>query len=369
MRVCVRQHLLLMASAIVVAGVLAQGAPGGAAAAVVRPVVTKSADGLFTWNGLPDPAVIDTAAGLYLTWVTSPLPLGRSPEHEELAHISTSTGEVMARRAIDGRVAGAVKAGHWLMVTVTSSGEELLRLNPTTLAEDGNWRIGHTGLLGPGASSVVRTVAGVWVTGGDRLVRVTARRGKIVTSITLPGVAHSDLATNDAGSILLVGEANEEGLGHIQRRNPMTGQLIATSSQIGGVVNPFLTSVTGGDFWISEATGMMGYVRLYHLTDLSPIGSACETGARTETCVVGTNGIAARVRDGVLFVTQVDGGPAHNFCAEPDGHFLGTLPIPTTDSLLAIGQKVLFLLGPLAGRTQVETVTEVVIPSACAGGH
>lgn len=350
--------------AFAIAGVLAQVAPSAASTSVVRPVVTKSADGLLTWQGLPDPGVIETATGLYLTWVASPLP-SAAPEHEELARVNATTGKVTAKRTVDGRVAGAVTAGRSLFVLVTFGGEQLLCLNPLTLDETGHWRIGHSEVPGAEASALGVAGGGVWVTDGDRLVRLTPTRGKIVASIAIPGAANADLATNDTGSVLLLGEANEAGVGLIQRRNPITGHLFGKSPQVVGIVNPSLTSVTRDDFWISESTGMMGYVQLYHLKDLAPVGSACHTGSSTETCIPGTNGIAARVSDGRLFVTQVFGGPAHNFCAGTDGHVLAALPIPASDGLLAVGRKVLFVLGPLSGTTQIEPVLEVAIPSAC----
>jgi hypothetical protein len=335
----------------------------GASPRAVHPVVVRSPGGLLSWRGLPDPGVIDNASGLYLTWVTSKLPLGRSSEREELARVDTTTGDVTAERALVGRVAGVVELRGSLFVTVTAHGARLIRLDPVSLAETGHWYV-SMGFL-EGTSSIVSAAGGVWVAAGRRLVRFTPTRGKAVAAITMERAAESDVATDATGSLLLVGEADATGVGHIQRRDPLTGRLVAESPALEGVANPFVTSVAGGDVWVSEATGMMGYVRLYSLTSLTPVGGSCATGTPSATCVHGTNAISAQVSDGVLFVTQPAGGPAQNFCAATDGQVLARLAIPASDTLLAVGRDDLFLEAPIRGRTQTAPVVEMAIPRSC----
>lgn len=71
------------------------------------------------------------------------------------------------------------------------------------------------------------------------------------------------------GTILLDGEA-EDGGGAVQRRDPLTGRLLATSPQLIGVVEPWIGGVIDSGVWISEASGHMGYAERLDLTTLKP---------------------------------------------------------------------------------------------------
>lgn len=113
---------------------------------------------------------------------------------------------------------------------------------------------------------------------------------------------------------------------------------------------------------------MMGYTQLYDLDDLTAIGAPCNEGASNPTCLVGTNGIAAQLTRGLLWVTQAVGGSARNFCGQPDGHVEASLPIPDDDSVLAIGTQndVVFILNPQLSKDKGQTVTEESIPKECS---
>lgn len=304
----------------------------------------------------------ESTGGLYLTWVTSPP--GHSPEAEELARVNASSGKVTARRRVEGAVAEAVIHGGSLFVLVTSNGEDLLRLNPVTLTEIGHWHLGRAQVPGSEASAMVVAGPGMWIATGPELER--SYTGKVLRSIPKPGAVNADLATTRLGSVLLVGEASASGEGEIERLGIVTGELMEESPPLSGIVNPFLTSVTGNDFWVEESTGMMGYVQLYHLTPLGPVGSTCGPATHTQTtatCILGTNGTRARMADGDVFITKSPGTNHYRaYCATPGGQVLAALPVPSADAILAIGPKVLFVRALSPGNTAVK---EVPIPPAC----
>lgn len=243
---------MLVATAVVAAGAAAFGSqsvphsrPGHSR--VARPTVTRT-NGLLSWGDLPQPAVFLAGTGVYLTWVTSPLPFGRAAVHEELARVDAVSGKVTAQMSVNGQITSVLMDRGSLLALVTSKGEELLRLDPQSLAETGHRRIGGAQVPGSEASAMVRTDGGVWVATGPELVRVTPVRWKVSLRVPITGALNADLATTAMGSVLLVGEATKAGLGHIQRRNTVTGQLMTESTLVYGIVNPFLTAVTGNRF-------------------------------------------------------------------------------------------------------------------------
>lgn len=356
--------LVVTAVVAAVAGALASqsGPPRATAAHRSSVQIAKRADGLLSWRDVDQPDVFMAGTGLYLTWVTSPVPPRRAPVHEELARVGSKSGRVTAETSVRGQVMSACVDSASLLVLVTSKGEELLRLDPITLEQTGHWHIGRAQVPGSEASAMVRAGGSLWIATGPELVRFTVARWKISLRIPLAGAINADLATTTTGSVLLVGEADEGGLGHIERRGVVSGQLMSESPPLYGIVNPFLTAVTGNYFWASEATGMMGHVQQFSVTPLVPVGT-CRTGIRTQTCVFGTNGITARMSNGRLFVTQPAGGRVLNFCATTGGKVLAPLPIPLSDDVRAVGKSVLFVLVPSARyRTALK---EMTIPQAC----
>jgi len=124
-----------------------------------------------------------------------------------------------------------------------------------------------------------------------------------------------------------------------------------------GIVAPVVGGVTGASVWVSESTGMQGFVERFDTATLDP---------DQETRVEGTNGISVRLADGLVWVTQVDGGRPHNFCGVPSsGRALGWLQVgrASQDEVLAIGPRQLFYALPTpSGRAYVE---EEPAPTAC----
>jgi hypothetical protein len=308
-----------------------------------------------------------TSSEVFVAWQTGQP--GSPAVRSELARIDATTGRIQARQRFSGFVLQALQAAGSLWVATwigpALATETLMRLNTRTLQVTKRWRIGIGG--GPDWAAQVLVVAGggLWDAGGNRLVRVSLPSGMMTTSIALPGAASSDLSANAAGTKLLVGVADSEGRGVVQRRDAATGAVLA-SRRVSGVAAPMVAGPVGRAVWMSEATGMMGYVQRLDATSLTADRSTCWEGQSTSTCVTGTNGITARVADGLLWVTQVAGGSARNYCADPlDGRKLAPieLPEPTQEIVLAIAPRQVFYAAP--GPKGGQYLRQESIPGAC----
>ena len=178
-------------------------------------------------------------------------------------------------------------------MTWTMTGEKLLRLSPETLRLTGRWRAGRGGGQPRAAQVLAIAGGGIWVAGGNRLLHLSLPGGRVMDSIILPGAASSDLSANTAGTVLAVGEADSSGRGAVQRRDPGTGAILA-SRPMTGVTAPIVEGPIGSAVWVSEATGMMGYVQRLDAATLAPARGTCLAGRSTASCVAGTNAITAR---------------------------------------------------------------------------
>ena len=359
----VRSAAMLAAPALSSVLVLAcTGATTGIPAAVSPPPGVPGAFG----PPLLMPQVAVTATGLYVAWqVSRPGSVVRS----ELARVDEASGRVEAARRLGAAFEQAVSAAGALWVAASTgsipAAQTLLRLNPDTLQLTGQWRVGTGG--GPDWAAQVLVVAGggLWAAGGNRLVHLSLPGGTITASIALPGAASSDLSANAAGTILIVGEADSGGRGAVQRRNPTTGALLAAYPMM-GVRAPAVAGPIGSVMWVSEATGMMGYVQRLAAATMTAAGSACRDGGTTSTCVEGTNDVTARLANGLLWITQVAGGPGRNYCADPvTGRKIAPieLPQPTQDEVLAITPHLIFYASP--GPAARQYLRQEAIPSAC----
>jgi hypothetical protein len=316
---------------------------------------------------LLNPRVTVTHGVFLVAWEVSPP--GEAPIRSELARFDAATGRIEATQNVTGVVGQVLDAsGSLWCVTETGSmpaAETLLQLNPATLRVIRQRRIGTGGEFAWAAQTLVVAGRWLWVAGGNRLLRVWPRTGGVTVSIVLPRAASSDVSANSAGTTLIVGEADEEGRGAVQRRDPATGALLA-SHAVEGVAAPTVAGPVGSAVWISEATGMMGYVQRLGSASMRPDGSICAEGRITATCVPGTNGITARVADGLLWITQVAGGSQRNYCARPvSGRAIApvVLPRPSQDIVLGIASDRIFYAapGPRAG----QYLRQLPIPAGC----
>jgi len=287
----------------------------------------------------------------------------------ELARVDAMTGRIEASQLFTGSIHQVLEARGSLWAVAESSStaatETLLRLNPGTLRVSRRQRVGIGGEY-PWAAQILVVAAGwLWAAGGDRLLRVSLRTGAITASIVLPEAASSDVSANAAGTVLIVGAADVGGRGTVQRRDPSTGRLLA-SHRVEGVAAPTVAGPAGSAVWISEATGMMGYVQRLDAASLRAEGSTCEEGRLTATCVPGTNGISAHIASGLLWITQANGGRQRNYCADPvSGLVLASirLPRPTQDIVLGIAADRIFYAAP--GVRAGEFLRQEPAPSAC----
>jgi hypothetical protein len=321
---------------------------------------------------LLNPQVNVTHGSFFVSWESSPP--GRAAVRSELARVDAASGRVEASQHFTGFVGQVLEArGSLWVVTETGSmptAETLVRLNPATLRLSTQQHIGTGGGASWAAQTLVVADRWLWVAGGNRLARVSLRTGAVTASIALPGAASSDVSANAAGTVLIVGAADTEGRGVVQRRDPATGALLQTSRPELGVAAPTVAGPVGSAVWISEATGMMGYVLRVDAASISSIDSTCAESRNTATCVEGTSDITARIADGLLWVTQVAGGKPRNYCANPvSGRALApiVLPRPARDMVLAIASDRIFYAAPSANAS--EFLRQVPVPAACTVGR
>lgn len=180
------------------------------------------------------PGLAITTTGIYLAWWVSPPASG---VRTELARIDVASGRIVAARQLGAvHFDQAVAAGGSLWVATSSgTGEALIRLDPQTLAVTGRRRIGGDGNQGFSGHVLAVAGGGLWVAGGDRLLRLSLPAGALTASVSLPGVGTSEVAANSPGTVLVAEETNSIGSGILQRRDPATGALLAASPTVPGV--------------------------------------------------------------------------------------------------------------------------------------
>jgi hypothetical protein len=289
---------------------------------------------------LSNPAVTVTGGQLYVAWqvnqASAPVP------RFELARADQATGAIEATHHVGvGDLGTPLAAGGWLWVTTsTAAGEWLLRMNPADLALTGDNSIGgrlYQGVTGRG-DDLAAAGGALWVTSGDRLLRVSLRTGKVTAVIPLAGAYSSGTGASIDGTILVVSQANESGQGSVQRRDPVTGALIA-AHPMGGVTAPGIGGVIGSGVWVAEPTGMLGYIERFRTATMAPDPA---------TDVGGTNGLNVRVADGVAWVTE-QVGSRHDYCADPvTGRVLGRIPLPDPDQdyVMAVAGSYVYYQAP-----------------------
>jgi hypothetical protein len=207
----------------------------------------------------------------------------------------------------------------------SASGMTLLRLDPQTLRIAARWPFATDRAWG--FMSLALAGGALWAAPDRYLTRFSLPSGKVTARVRIPRANDVDLAADAAGTMLLVGEARD-GIGAVQRRDPLSGALQASSPVLYGVVAPRVTSAIGDSVWISEPTGMQGYVERLDTRTLQ---------LDRRTLVEGSNGIIARLALGRIWITQPAGGAAHNYCADPRaGLVLAPLPAVVASAAAAV---------------------------------
>jgi hypothetical protein len=307
-----------------------------------------------------NPGLTSAGVGLYLRWDLTQAQ--QNPPREGLARVDPATGRFLAvNTSMPGSVSVPAYGAGALWVTDSESGGEfLIRLNPQTLAVTGQMKVTSgnypVGAVGGSGSHIAFAGGLVWADGVNQLVAVSPLEMTAQRTITFPHADNSDVTASADGSTLIVSEAIS-GAGTVQRRDPVTGALLG-SVPMAGVVAPMLAGLTAGGTWISEPTGMMGYVERFGTATLKADGA---------TEVEGSNGIRVDLWDRDLWVTNQGGGPSRNYCADPaTGRRLATSPLPdlTRDHLMIVaGQRVYYSV-PAGSGFQIRTVP-VPVPAAC----
>jgi hypothetical protein len=299
-------------------------------------------------------------SGLYVSWEVN-------QSAAELSRADGATGRIEAERSLDGRLIDLLEAGGWLWATTITSSNAitLLRLNPVTLAVTRRLALGVT----LDDTETLATAGGwLWAAFSDKLLRLSVPDGVITARIALPkGTDQSMVAADPTGTILLDGEAQGGG-GAVQRRDPLTGRLLATSPQLIGVVEPWIGGVIDSGVWISEASGHMGYAERLDLTTLKPepLTLPARNPEGGDTYMEGNNSISATVADGLVWISQAT---PSNYCGDPrTGRLLAAIPFPQRydDEALAIGtQYIYYTVAPWLATQQY--LDRIPIPARCLG--
>jgi hypothetical protein len=339
-------------------------APGTSQASMARASATTMAAGRAPGSVfgrvLGNPEVAVTGGRLYVAWQVSQ-PSARIARFE-LARADQASGTVRATRLLPaGDLGPPLAAGGWLWITVsTTLNERLLRLNPVSLAVTADVTISgrsYQGFTGRG-NDLAAAGGGLWATSAGRLLRVSPRTGRVTAVVPLAGANTSGAGASADGRILIVSEARD-GAGAVQRRDPVTGALIA-SYPMTGVVAPLIGGVIASGVWVAEPTGMMGYVERLSITAMAP-----DPATRAE----GTNGITVRVADGLAWVSQ-EAGSARDYCADPvTGRALGRVPLPQPDQdyMTAVTDRYVYYLAP-AGSGTGFNLRRLGTPAGCLVG-
>lgn len=368
-RTAARTALVVVLCLATLAGVLVavtMRSPTHHATGPVSTTTTTPEPGKVFAETFDSPQVTVTDSGDYLAWWRSPPAQGLE---SALARVDLADGRLLARRDLGPvNVDQVLAAGSSLWVTTSSQAgrEQLLRLDPATLRLEHRWVLSSGGYTDT-ANDMAVAGGGLWVASGARLSYFSLPSGHLVRTVSLPGAASSSVAADATGSALIVGEAAGNGRGAVQRRDPVTGSLLASRS-VSGVAAPQL-AVSGSAVWISEPTGMMGYVQLFSLATLSPVGPSCTDGRSTPSCIEGTNGIRAVIEAKRLWVSDPVGGSARNYCADPsNGRVLAALhfPQPQQDRFLAAAKGTVYYAAP-APRAS-EYVRRQAMQGSCATG-
>jgi len=298
-----------------------------------------------------------TGGRLYLTWQSS---AQQYPPRMTLSRVDPAGGAIMASNMFSpGVVSDPVYAAGWLWVTddPASVGDLLLlRLDPRTLMVTGELSAGslsRDSSLTP-SGHIAFAGGSIWVDGAGQLVRVSPATVSAELTIPQPGANSAEVEASPDGGTLIVSESNA-GNGAIQRRDPVTGTLLA-SYPVLGVVAPLFGGVSGTGVWVRDPTGMMGYIERFQTATVTP---------QAATRVEGSNGISANVWDGALWVSNEAAGPAQNYCADPaTGRRLATLPLPdlAQDYLMTVHAGTIYYSVPASSGFAIRTVP---VPAAC----
>ena len=188
-----------------------------------------------------NPGLTVTGGSLYVRRSLSPA--RQDPPRMELARVDAATGAIVATNTFSpGAIGAPLAAAGSLWLTGSFSGHAmLLRLDPRTLMVTGELTIAPVN-SGVEQSHIAYAGGSIWVDGSDELVRVSPATVAAELTIPLPSADTSDVGGSPDGGTLIVSEA-DSGDGTIQRRDPVTGTLLASHPML-GVIAPLIGGVS-----------------------------------------------------------------------------------------------------------------------------
>jgi hypothetical protein len=259
-----------------------------------------------------------------------------------LLRVNRDSGAIEARRTFRrDDVAATLIADYWLWVTIKPWNQHrpswLLRLDPKTLQV-----LSQTRLRDPTSDDLAVAGSNLWVGDAGHIDQVAVIGGAITARLPIRGAKQISLFSSRQGKLLLLSEGDDSGHGWIERRDPYTGALDARSAEFLGATIPRLGGTAGNGLWISEATGLQGYVERLNVATLRPL-HALQPPLDT------TNAVRASVIDGVLFVSDPRGAD-HNYCADPvSGDPRVTMPVGEQRGffLTADSSRIYYSIRPL----------------------
>jgi len=287
----------------------------------------------------------------------------------ELMRVDPVTGSILAVRRLGSAFDQALLSHGVLWVTTTRGQTSWLwRLDPGSLAVRFKQLLPGSGRGPSGGIVGMIALAGgwLWVGSWDRLDRVSPVSGRMTASVPVQDAQGIDVAADAAGRVLIDSEGQQ--LARVQRRDPATGRLIAQSPTYEGATKPYIGGIFDGGVWISEAGGMMGYVQRLAVSTLDPTsfpGAQPHPGITAPPSIFGTNGISARVLDGILWVTQLAGGPQRDYCGDPlTGRSRAPLTLSSQALVLTVDAGSVYYV-PDASRPTAEELARAAIDPRC----
>jgi hypothetical protein len=307
---------------------------------------------------LDQPYVTVTGGQFYVTWQNQ---AKRNVASTTLARADQATGRIEATRTFGtGSISSPQAAGGSLWALLAARQETLLRMNPVTLAVTGTLPISSGQYLSSYGNHLSVAGGALWAVAGNRLVRVSLRTGKAEKVIDLRGGFSTSMAGSPSGSFLIVSVADSGGRGSLQRRDPVSGALLA-SRATGGVVAADVGGVIGSGVWAAQPTGMQGYVQRYRTSTLAPVSG---------TAVEGSNAVGVAVANGLAWVLRAGPEAGGNYCADPvTGKKLAAIPLPhpAQDDVTGIWGRYVYYAAP-AGQGDGNRLKRVAVPAACRVG-
>lgn len=258
-------------------------------------------------------------------YVVHTAPVGEhTGESYQMSRVDPGSGRMLATRRFASALDSMLLAAGSMWVTSSAPTQTMLwRLDPRSLAVRSRVSIPTSRFSEGIVGSLAAAGGSLWVGAGE-LDRVSLTTGRVERVVDPAYRGPVQLAADPAGRILLA----SLGFGHpthIARLSPRTGALLSQLTIPRSATQPTLGGIIGGGAWIENTIGIKtAAVRL----DLS-------TMKLTSTLPTKANRVAARVIDGVLWITEPLGNANRNYCADPvTGRPLVALPPLPGDSVL-----------------------------------